>query len=247
MCTASWLRHDQSFILCFNRDEAVTRQHALPPQLVTIDGVKVIMPIDPEGKGSWIGVNEYGLAICLLNNYGAKFNSEPKEWLSRGQIIRSLSTSTCIHDVDSRIQAMDLSAVRGFQILALCCRVNEPLISSWVWDGVELEHVRDGQQIFSSSAFNTQPVISNRRQFFETHIAEHSITLDSLRAFHSTEDPENGGLGICMNRSVAETVSYSEIQVSEDSVIMRYFPGRPSQNQLMEVAPFSQTLQRTPL
>lgn len=247
MCTATWLRQQNSFILCFNRDESVNRQLAIPPQIKKIDDVDIIMPIDPEGMGSWISVNEYGLAVCLLNNYGASFNYEKRQWLSRGQIIRDLSTSTCINDVDKRMEAMQLDNVRGFQILAICCSNNEQLISSWIWDGTECQHVRDGQQIFSSSAFNTQPVVSNRQQIFERHIAEHEVTIDSLRQFHSTENNKDGSLGICMIRPEAQTVSYTEIHVDNDSVSMNYTPGRPSQQQLQDPAPYQQRLQRKPL
>ncbi len=232
MCTATWLRSETGFSLCFNRDEMKTRQQALPPEIESIDTVNVIMPVDPEGKGSWIAVNEYGLAICLLNNYGAKINVEQRQWLSRGQIIRKLSSATCIQEVDKRIEAMNLFNVKGFQVLALCSRFNEPLISSWVWDGLELLHVRDGQQIFSSSSFNTQPVVSNRQQFFEQYIAEHEVTIENLRQFHKTENTEDSRYGVCMVRSEAETVSYTEIHVKPNSVSMCYVPGRPSQTQI---------------
>ena len=230
MCTATWLRHDDGFTLCFNRDESKLRDDALPPTIHTIDNTKVLMPIDPEGGGSWIAANEHGLVICLLNHYGATINHEERDWMSRGLIVRSLSSVATIADVDEQIQQFPLSRLRGFQVLALSsCGTQEDNISSWVWDGHLLVHVHNGQPIFSSSAFNTQPVISTRVQNFEQHIANSSASVNSLREFHRSHNPMDGSCGVCMDRPEAQTVSYTEITVSAANVEMHYLSGRPSQ------------------
>ena len=67
MCTISWFVSSQGYSVFFNRDEAKVRPKARPPQILTLNGVSSIMPIDPQGEGTWCFANEYGLTVALLN------------------------------------------------------------------------------------------------------------------------------------------------------------------------------------
>ncbi|MCV6603730.1 MAG: NRDE family protein, partial [Porticoccaceae bacterium] len=72
MCTLSWIQHQDSYSLVFNRDELNSRQRALPPALKTaLDGSRYLSPTDTDAGGSWLQVNEHGLTACLLNYYAA--------------------------------------------------------------------------------------------------------------------------------------------------------------------------------
>lgn len=60
----------------FNRDEQKSRALALAPAIYDRQGVSVMMPLDPQGQGSWISLNQFGLSLCLLNNYQAECQME---------------------------------------------------------------------------------------------------------------------------------------------------------------------------
>ena len=60
MCTLSWLTTEAGYSVFCNRDERKTRPVAVPPAILRTGGVAYIAPIDPEGGGSWIAVNEQG-------------------------------------------------------------------------------------------------------------------------------------------------------------------------------------------
>ena len=49
--------------------------------------------------------------------------------------------------------------------------------------------------------------------------------LQWLRDLHATHLPEPGPFSICMHQAVAETVSYTEVTVSNEEITMRYKPG----------------------
>ena len=53
--------------LACNRDELRTRPAALPPIIRTFGNRKAIMPVDPISNGTWIAVNDAGIAATLLN------------------------------------------------------------------------------------------------------------------------------------------------------------------------------------
>lgn len=70
MCTVSWDTSSTADLLWFNRDEQRSRSVAEPPRQHNLpEGLSVLSPVDPDGGGTWIGVNECGLIVCLLNAY----------------------------------------------------------------------------------------------------------------------------------------------------------------------------------
>lgn len=229
MCTTTWIRQPDGFRLLFNRDERKSRSQALPPSVHTLDKVKVLMPIDPEGGGSWISLNEWGLGLCLHNQYTAAINREKRHWESRGQVVKKLSSSQTITELNRRIQAISLSRFRGFQVLALS--KNDPrqqVIQSWVWDGHQLVGSRQQQPIFSSSSFNTEAVAAARMQTFETYINRQSFSVDSLRALHRLQDLKEGWKGVSMERDDAKTVSFTEIGVNGSHISIHYLNEKPT-------------------
>ncbi|MEW6210369.1 MAG: NRDE family protein [Acidobacteriota bacterium] len=72
MCTISWLRRDDGFDLMCNRDERHSRKRAFAPAMDRLRGVSFISPKDGDHGGTWIGVNQFGVALCLLNRYEAE-------------------------------------------------------------------------------------------------------------------------------------------------------------------------------
>lgn len=71
MCTVSWIHEPDGYQLFCNRDEKRTRPAADPPRIHERDGVRWLAPVDPAGGGAWIGVNQTGVAVCLLNRSGS--------------------------------------------------------------------------------------------------------------------------------------------------------------------------------
>ncbi len=69
MCTVTWLQNADGYEVFCNRDELKTRKPALPPAYAERNGVRYLAPIDLDGGGSWFGVNEFGVTLCLVNHY----------------------------------------------------------------------------------------------------------------------------------------------------------------------------------
>ena len=61
MCTVSILRNNDGFVLTANRDELRLRDECGLKQHT--DGMTAsVYPVDAQAKGTWVGVNNYGLA-----------------------------------------------------------------------------------------------------------------------------------------------------------------------------------------
>ena len=92
MCTLTWCREGVvgSYEVFFNRDERKTREKAEPPRLHTAGEVRFLAPIDPEGGGTWMLVNEKQLLVCLLNRWHEDQEGfEPVR--SRGQLVMEMA------------------------------------------------------------------------------------------------------------------------------------------------------------
>src|SRR5215469_14296815 len=87
MCTLSVITRDNGYLVGMNRDERIARSAGLAPEVHESGGMNAIYPSDGDG-GTWIGANEYGIALALL-----KWNDVPsqatnaKKTRSRGLLI----------------------------------------------------------------------------------------------------------------------------------------------------------------
>ena len=129
MCTASWIVRDHGFELFFNRDEARSRMPALPPERFETEGTRYLAPTDADAGGTWLGVNEHGLAVGLLNAWEDEAEPDPPV-TSRGALVRELLCARSQAEVEERLAARDLAVFRGFRLLT-CAPGAEPRVVAW--------------------------------------------------------------------------------------------------------------------
>lgn len=230
MCTLTWKFNAlaQGYALFFNRDELKTRQRALPPALhQTIEGVKYLAPTDADAGGTWLAVNEYGLTVCLLNNYTAP---EPtnKNIVSRGEVVVALAGCANLSELEIALSQLELKKYRGFELVVFAVGVHH-----WSWDTLALVRL-PAEMPITSSSFDTDTVQAVRREFFDIVGADGD--LESLKHFHSChldhELHEIDGqplavTSVCMHRELAQTVSQCFVQVRNDAVSISYMDGSP--------------------
>jgi hypothetical protein len=240
-------------LLCFNRDESRQRPEALPPGLRRgPSGVAFLAPLDPGEGGTWILVNQWGLALALLNNYQARLapSGEP---ISRGRLVMDLAESVSGEQVAEQLANHDLSRYRGFHLLVL-----GPTGSAEVfdWDGQRLDRESQGERRLPliSSGYDLPGVTLARRAAFEREFPRGtSLDAAGLRRFQAARaEPvpgrtPSGAYGVRMSRPDARTVSQTEIEINPQEVCLRYraVPADPEQ----PLPPWSAdlTLPRQPL
>lgn len=249
MCTASWIRRvggsDPSaelpaaaprapriapaagWFLAFNRDESRARPAALPPeQHRGGQGVRFLAPIDPAEGGTWIAVNEFGLALALLNNYQATF--EPlAPAISRGRLVLALAECSGLAALEAGLRRAELARHRAFHLLVL--PPGEPA-ALFDWDGRSLgRDDRPEQRLPLISSGYDLPGVRQRRleTFRRLVLARPGPEEQRLREFQASPAPPDapqpaGAYAVRMSRPDARTVSQTEVFVEPERVRLRY-------------------------
>lgn len=228
MCTASWLHGEGGYQLLFNRDEKRTRLQALPPQVEESKRARVIAPVDGDHGGTWIAVNDRGVAVCLLNG-----SPQRKGFRSRGLLLAGLADARSATEAMERLGAADLSRYAAFTFVALA---PEQPASIATWDGPGGASLRaeSGQSLLCSSSYDFERVAAARRQEFARVTSGLPLSAARLFEFHSSHVPAASAYSPCMHRQDAHTVSFSWITVTPSQVTFFYSPAAPCQWQAGE-------------
>jgi hypothetical protein len=161
MCTASWFFHQHGYHLFFNRDEKKSRARALPPSTFATESGTALMPIDPDGGGSWLGVNSAGWTFALLNYYQGEIPDGPLT--TRGAVVRAALNCTTARQVDALLTSLPLQSYAPFSLLCLASisapasskpagqREQNGEVQLWRWTGRALQSMAVTSFITSSS------------------------------------------------------------------------------------------------
>jgi len=234
MCTLSWLVNKDGYDVFFNRDEQHSREKAIQPSLQ--HNSLIIMPIDPQGGGTWIASSQFGSTLCLLNNYQKQAAmSQLKTYKSRGQLIPLLLKAHDQSDIGQKLGTLDLSQYLAFSLCVFHSDLNttENTVLVYQWDGHTLTQETATQPVISSSIQREQ-VINSRTELFRKTVGTDSNRQKHL-AYHASHLPEKGFLSVCMHRDDAQTQSLCHISVNKHSVSFSYIEGAPCENDSWKV------------
>src|SRR3954468_2612896 len=141
MCTVTWERSPEGYRLFCNRDERRTRKPGLSPRRFIRNGLKCVAPVDGDFGGSWIGVNEPGLTVCVLNGIDQR---SPERALSRGQLVIEALGCKSLQEIRDMLRRTKLQAYRSFTLLGLPARGEA---RAFVWNGLSVTELRNGDQL----------------------------------------------------------------------------------------------------
>lgn len=225
MCTVSWLVENNDYHVFFNRDEQRSRSLAITPQPITINNTSALMPIDPDGKGTWISTNEFGLSLCLLNYYqGIK----PQGALvSRGLLVKALSAKKTVQEAHQQLLQSTLNDYASFTLLAFGYGVSGQFVQhTWQWSGEQLTQ-RQLNSPFTSSSVKFEQVSASRLAL-ANRMPMNSVA--DLARYHQSHQPDKSHLSTCMHRTDAKSVSVSHIHVSQQQSFFHYKNASPCSN-----------------
>ncbi|MFD2176269.1 NRDE family protein [Veronia pacifica] len=234
MCTVSWLNNEQGYQVFFNRDESRLRPVALPPDTFKGAHGRHIMPVDPEGGGTWISVNEHGVCVCLLNLYQAEYfpskTTAGVGALSRGLLVKSLASLPSLSLLEQSFWRHQHNAFSPFSLLAFA---DDPVSSEFSvltlrWDG---RHVRKciPEEAMLTSSVRYKEVMPIRQSVYRRIMSRYQSS-ENACLFHQSHLPERGFRSVCMHRDDAKTVSFTQVSVTKDKASMRYVNGSPCES-----------------
>jgi len=230
MCTVSIVPGGGGFRLMSNRDERRDRASALQPGVEMFGARAAIMPIDPVGRGSWIGVNDVGLVAALLNRHAAR-PAAARSFVSRGLIVRGTLACDSLDAARDAVLAFDAVDFQPFRLVL----VQDRRIVLVAGDGREfgsVESALDAPYMFTASSLGDVFVDSPRRRLFDCLMSDPNRRHQGQRLFHRHQWIDKRDISVLMEREDAATVSRTVVDVTAQAVALEYeslIPGRPSQ------------------
>ncbi len=240
MCTISFVPKSHGFYLAMNRDEKRERFRALAPTIIDLASRRVVLPREPTG-GTWISANDAGVCLALINWH--RVTREPKSDVAS----RALADESCAEEIADGVAKLPLHKLRPFRLIAIV--PSDKVVTEWRWN-LEWLTMRNHQwqlQHWFSSGFDERTVERVRAKVCASFVAgggdpgrretsrrgrragvnAAGCSLKWLRRLHRSHEPERGPFSICMHRPTAATVSYTEVAVGGQSVVMCYKDGPP--------------------
>ena len=101
MCTVTFIARRSGYALGMNRDEKLTRVRARPAARHRLGDGGALFPSEPNG-GTWVGVNDSGATLALINWYSVAARVVGKT-VSRGETVRSALHSESPAGVDAAL------------------------------------------------------------------------------------------------------------------------------------------------
>jgi hypothetical protein len=187
-----------------------------------------IMPIDPASDGTWIGANDAGLLVTLLNRHRSEDASpSPAQKLSlrsRGEIIPGLLRHSTLADALAFAASLDPEEFQPFRLLLLCGPTIVDVISNGRSIQVGAVQSIKCPLLFTSSGLGDERVESPRRGLFEELFAKDADPARIQDAFHAHTWPDRPHLSVLMSREEARTVSRTVASVTRDAITLSYEP-----------------------
>ncbi len=231
MCTVSLAPSPdgRALRLVVNRDERRLRPCAWPPQVSEVAGLRVVWPVDPVGRGTWVAANEAGLVFALLNLHtgtpkGTETRKDAEVRRSRARVIPALAGAFDLEDVRAGWARLDVSEFEPFRLVV--ASGSQAAVMSWHGESraIAVVDLREPLMLTSSS-LGTGLAEQPRHELFRAFM-EPSAT-DPWRAqdrFHQHAWPDRRQVSVLMSRPDACTVSRTVVTLSATRVDLAYYP-----------------------
>jgi hypothetical protein len=218
MCTVTLRCGAGSLRLTMNRDERYERAPEQEPRRIPGDPGRPawLAPFDSASGGTWIGVNERGVASCVLNGYepedeGLRGPGVP----SRGSIIPRILETQDGAGPARLPAALDFSAYPSFTLLVASKDGGE--IVRWRrGSGLTREPVAPGLTFLTSSSWNEPEVARFRSRAFAAWREAGETEAHGLPTLHLQAAPGDEASAPFMTRETSATRSITQVRVEAE-------------------------------
>lgn len=233
MCTLTYLPASEGFFFTSNRDEITSREPAVFPVFQHQESHRLLMPLDPQGGGTWILVSDQGEAACLLNGAFENHERKPPYRKSRGKVIVE---SFGYASVSGFLEHYNFDQIEPFTLVKIVQPQAIREIYEIRWDGKNLHHTTlnpEEPQIWSSVTLYDQQMRTKRKQWFEEWLkGKPDFTMKNIRHFHLHGGEGDPTVDFRMTRSGGlQTISLTSIYVNKTSAEVDYYNLRTTQRE----------------
>ena len=216
MCTVTVVPHGRGIRLLCNRDERRTRPTAVPPQVHALGRRRALFPVDPQGGGTWVGVNDMGLMVALLNVHRITGPSSRPPMQSRGLVVTEMLRCRSLLDAEAAAKSRDLTAFEPFRAVIVqdghMGVVTHAGSAPVLWSVLPVSRPR----LFTSSSLGDEFVGPPRQRLFERMVMRsRSGWLRGQARFHDHQWSRRPEISVRMERDDALTVSRTAIDITD--------------------------------
>jgi hypothetical protein len=205
-----------------NRDERRTRPTARPPRPWLTGASWATYPQDPVSGGTWIGVNDDGLLVAVLNRTSTPGVVRPAA-RSRGAIVPGLLACASIDEAAKAAEMLDVRIFEPFRLVVVQRSMVAVIASDSAHTSPEIFPLVS-PVMFTSSSLGDALVEAPRCALFEQLVLSSDDWLRGQFRFHRHQWPERQGISILMARQDAATVSRTTIDVTSRRIDVGYEP-----------------------
>ena len=223
MCTVTVVPHESGIRLMCNRDERRTRPAAIPPRVHQLGGRLAAFPVDPQGGGAWVGVNDADLAVALLNVHSAPRRCSEKPKQSRGLIVRELLSCGSMTDVLEALASLEIAVFETFQLVIVHRSTVTVATHDGAWRMTSRQMSLDAPLLFTSSSLGDARVQAPRRRLFQRMVLQgRTGWLEGQAQFHRHQWRSKPEISVRMEREDALTVSQTVVDVARAGRMVLY-------------------------
>jgi len=220
MCTVSIVPATDGCRVVCNRDERHTRPVARPPRAWPTEVSWATYPQDPVSGGTWIGVNDDGLVVALLNRAATQDESRLSP-PSRGSIVPTLLGCVSIAQAVNAYHTLDVQRFEPFRIVMAHRSIVAVISDDPLRPPAELFPLVK-PVMFTSSSLGDAVVAAPRRRLFEQLVLADDDWLRGQFRFHRHQWTRRREISVHMTREDAATVSRTTIHVTSRAIDVDY-------------------------
>lgn len=222
MCTLSLVpKHEEKngFILTSNRDEA-TKRPTSAPDFHFFKNKKMLFPKDEVAGGTWIGVSENNVAVCLLNGAFEPHKRKETYRMSRGLVVKELLAS---EDIKLAIANFGFDSIEPFTCIIVDYNHNLQF-HELVWDGRKkyIQQLPLRPQLWSSSPLYSKEIHEERKENFINFLNSKKLTPQNLWEYHHQKENGNDTADLIIDRGFLKTRSITQINKDSKKTKMIY-------------------------
>ncbi len=221
MCTVSIVPVADGCRMVCNRDERHTRAAAHAPRAFPTEVSWATYPQDPMSGGTWIGVNDDGLMVALLNRSAAASEARLSPPQSRGSIVPLLLAGTSIAQAMDAYDALDLTRFASFRIV-MAHRSNVAVVTGDRAHSAAESFPLRRPVMFTSSSLGDAAVETPRLRLFDQLVLADADWLRGQFRFHRHRWAGRPEISVQMARQDAVTVSRTTVDVTSRDIDLHY-------------------------
>ncbi len=230
MCTVTIFRSESAFTATMNRDEAFARAPERRPELRgSSSGPDWAAPFDGEKGGTWMGVNAFGVAACLLNAYqpGESLLPDPNSrHRTRGEIVPAVLGAGDAHAAQRWVKhSLDPAQYPSFSLIL--ATPADTVCYEWLGRGpMRATTLASPWALRSSSGWDSLDIFRWREERFAQWIEAGAAHAGTLPTFHLLQEPGHAERSPLMRRewSATRSITQARVHLAQGRAELLYWP-----------------------